>query len=382
MWQATTRRSNVARLVRVWCAVLCALAVAAALSAGAAARGRAGAGGAVYTSSNSPAGNVVIAYNRAEDGTLSMLGTFPTGGTGTGGGLGNQGAVTLSANGQWLLVVNAGSDNVSVFRVRGSGLERTDVEGSGGDMPISVTISGNLVYVLNEGGMGNISGFRLGRGGDLVPLAGSSRPLSGAGVDPAQVSFSPNGKVLVVTEKNTNLIDTYTVSRDGLASGPSTHPSAGMTPFGFAFSPRGHVIVSEAFGGAPDASAMSSYGVSDGGSLALVSGSVGTTETAACWVVVTGNGKYTYTTNTGSASITGYRIGRDGSLTLLDADGVTGQTGAGPIDAALSANSRFLYTLDSGSDGISAFMVNADGSLSALPGVTGLPDGANGLAAR
>jgi 6-phosphogluconolactonase (cycloisomerase 2 family) len=127
---------------------------------------------------------------------------------------------------------------------------------------------------------------------------------------------------------------------------------------------------------------MSSYDVDNDGDLELVSGSVGTTETAACWVVVTGNSKYTYTTNTGSASVSGYRIGRDGSLTLLDPDGVTGQTGAGPIDAALSANSRFLYTLNAGSDGISAFTVNADGSLTAINGVSGLPDGASGLAAR
>jgi 6-phosphogluconolactonase (cycloisomerase 2 family) len=384
-------RPGVARSLRALLAIVVALGLLAAVSAGAAARG-VGNTGTVYTSSNDAAGNAVLAYRRAADGSLSTLGTFPTGGNGTGAGLGNQGAVTLSANGRWLLVVNAGSDSVSVFSVRSNGLQRTDVQDSGGDMPISVTISGDVVYVLNEGGSGNISGFRLGRAGDLVPLAGragdlvplagSTRPLSGGGVDPAQIAFSPNGRVLAVTEKNTNLIDTYTVNRNGLASGPQTHASAGMTPFGFAFSPRGHLIVSEAFGGAPDASALSSYFVGNGADLDLVSGSVGTTETAACWVVVTGNGKYVYTTNTGSASITGYRVGHDGSLTLLDADGKTGQTGTTPIDVAISANSQFVYNLNAGSHSISAFRVNADGSLTSLPGIAGLPASANGLAAR
>jgi 6-phosphogluconolactonase len=186
----------------------------------------------------------------------------------------------------------------------------------------------------------------------------------------------------VVTEKDTNLISTYAVDADtGLASGPNPQPSAGMTPFGFAFDRRGHLIVSEAFGGAADASAVSSYAVDDG-IIDAISASVATTETAACWIVVTKNGRFAYTTNTGSASISGYGIGRDGSLTLLDADGVTGQTGPGPIDMALARSSRLLYSLNSGDGTISGFRVRANGSLTPIGGASGLPTFANGLAAR
>ncbi len=187
--------------------------------------------------------------------------------------------------------------------------------------------------------------------------------------------------MLVVTEKDTNLIDTYEVDRrSGLASGPSPQASSGATPFGFAFDRRGHLIVSEAFGGAPGVSAVSSYDVDDG-VIDPISPSVGTTQTAACWIVVTRDGRFTYTSNTGSGSISGYRISRNGELSLLDADGQTGLTGPGPTDMALTRNSRFLYSLNSGDGTVSGFRVRADGSLTPIGGASGLPSGATGLAA-
>jgi 6-phosphogluconolactonase (cycloisomerase 2 family) len=356
-----------------------ALALALAILGGAANAASAHSAGAVYTLTNDPAGNSVKVFHRAGNGSLTAAGEFPTGGSGTGGGLGNQDAVVL--DGRRLFAVNAGSDSISAFKVRGTTLHLVDTIGSGGDQPISLTVEDRLIYVLNAGGAGNISGFTFSRHGDLSALSGSTRPLSGSGTGPAQVSFDPEGELLVVTEKNTNLIDLYEVGDDGRASGPATHPSSGATPFGFAFDERDHLIVSEAFGGATDQSAVSSYEVDDE-ELEPITASAGTTETAACWVVVTGNGRYTYATNTGSASISGYRIGRDGELTLLDADGRTGLTGLMPIDMALTRNSRFLYSLNSGDGTISGFRVRADGSLESIGGATGLPSGATGLAAR
>ena len=336
--------------------------------------------GAVYTLTNDPAGNAVQVIERARDGSLSAGDEFATGGTGTGTGLGNQGAVVL--DGRLLFAINPGSDSISSFRVRGQELELLDTDASGGDQPISLTVADGLLYVLNEGGVGNISGHTISRNGTLSPVAGSTRPLSGAGVDPAQVAFDPRGTTLVVTEKNTNLIDTYAVDPDtGLASAPHPQASAGETPFGFAFDRRGHLIVSEAFGGATDASAVSSYGVGDG-IINPISPSVATTETAACWIVVTKNGRFTYTTNTGSDSISGYRVGHDGALTLLDPDGETGTTGPTPIDMALTKSSRLLYSLNSGDGTISGFRVGADGALHPIGGAGGLPGAATGLATR
>lgn len=341
-----------------------------------------GAAGAVYTMTNAVDGNEILAFSRASDGSLRPAGEYATGGLGTGAGLGNQNGVILSKDGRWLFVVNAGSNQVSVFAVRHTGLTLVDSIDSGGIQPVSVTADGDLLYVLNAGS-DTISGFRVNRRGKLTPLPDSTRPLSGSGTAPAQIAFSPDGDLLVVTEKATNRIDVYVVGEDGLTTGPSVHASVGQTPFGFAFDPRGRLLVSEAAGGAFEASSVTSYEVTEGGGLQPISAAVPTTETAACWVVVTGNGRYAYTTNAGSGSLAGYTIGRDGGLSLLDPDGRSGVTGDGstPIDMALSSNSRYLYTLNAGSDALSAFRVDADGSLQALSGVS-LTDGTNGLAAR
>jgi 6-phosphogluconolactonase (cycloisomerase 2 family) len=321
---------------------------------------------------NDAAANAVKAFDRAADGALTPTGTFATGGAGSGAGLGSQGSLILSPDGRFLFAVNPGSNEISAFRVRGSELILTDTAASNGEKPISLTFHSQRLVVLNAGGSGSITAFRVSASGHLAPMAGSTQPLSNGGVgpstDPAQVSFTPDGRQLIVTEKATNLILTYTASQNGIAP-PVTHPSSGQTPFGFALH-QNILIVSEAFGGAPDASAMSSYIVGHK-ALDVVTPSAPTTETAACWVVITGDGRYTYTTNTGSGSVTGYAVGDNGSLAILDADGVTGVTGPGstPIDEALSRDSRFLYVLNSGTDTVSAFAIEWDGSLTPLGAV-------------
>jgi 6-phosphogluconolactonase len=363
------------------------LVVAAALTAAllvlaAPAMASGGGKGAVFTLTNAASGNAVAVFDRANDGSLTAAGTVATGGNGTGAVLGSQGAIVLDGN--RLLAVNAGSNTLSLLHVDRRGkVKLADVEPSGGAGPISVTVHGKVVYVVNQGDAthaANIHGF-LALWGNLVPLPGSSRPLSTAAPGPAQIEFSPNGRFLAVTEKATNMIVTYKV-RHGYAGAPNAQPSAGVTPFGFAFDKKGRLIVSEAYGGAPDASVLSSYGLAGNGTITPITANVATTETAACWVVVTKNGRYTYTTNTGSNSISGYRIASNGALTLLDADGKTANTGAGPLDLALAKNSRILYSLNSGVPEIQGFAVNGDGSLDPLASIGGLPAGTVGLAAR
>lgn len=333
----------------------------------------------VYTMSNEANGNAVLAFIQHGD-QLVPAGTFPTGGKGSGGGLGNQGALALSDDGDVLLVVNPGSDDLSVFQVQGRHLRLVDRMPSGGTRPISVTIHEQYVYVLNAGGAGNIFGFELTHHNTLKPVAGSNRPLSGSGTAPAQISFNPSGDTLIVTEKATRIIDTYPVDEEGVASGPMVQPSNGVTPFGFSFTRRGVLVVSEAFGGAPNGSAVSSYSLRDG-RLTVLSGSVPSTQTAACWVVITKNGKFAYASNTGSGNISRYHVQRDGRLTLHEA--VATPTGVGPIDMALNRNSRFLYVLNSGSHSLDVFHVDREnGRLTTGIGISGLPNVANGLVAR
>jgi 6-phosphogluconolactonase (cycloisomerase 2 family) len=335
--------------------------------------------GAVYSITNDPAGNSVIVFDRFADGTMSPAGVVASGGTGTGASLGDQGAVVLGGEGnQWLFAVNAGSGSISSFAVQKDGLALVDTSASGGVTPISIAVRGHLLYVLNAGDAthpDNITGFFVKADGQLWPIPGSTRPLSADSTGPAQVSFDSDGDNLVVTEKATNVIDTYAVEWNGLVDGPQVHPSSGMTPYGFGFAKRDTLIVSEAVG------AVSSYHVMPDGGLTTLSPSIGTHQMAACWIAVTDDGQYAYATNAGSGSITGYQVAPSGAIQLLNTDGVTASLGEGahPTDMALSRNSRFLYVR---SGGIWAYQVNADGSLTLLGTTSSLPATAAGLAAR
>ena len=340
----------------------------------------------VYTATNAADGNRVLVYDRGEHGALKLRTSFPTGGAGTGGGLGNQSALVMSENDNWLLAVNAGSNEISVFAVAKQWLVLADVVPSGGKHPISLAIDHNLVYVLNAGGgvgdQDSITGFYLSEDGRLTAIPNSWRALSGANVGPAQAGFSPSGNVLVVTEKGTNLLDSFPVSDTGLLGERVATPSNGATPFGFSFGPHERLFVSEAFGGAAGASAASSYQAFDDAHLNAISGSVPSTQSAACWLVLARDGRFAYTTNTGSNTISGYAISNDGKLKLLQPGGVSALTGKGPIDAAVTDNERFLYALNSGDGSISGFAISPDGKLTPVETETGLPAGANGLVAR
>ena len=331
--------------------------------------------GAVYTLTNSPAGNAVAVFGRAADGTLAPQGRFPTGGTGTGGGLGSQGAVALSNDNRQLFAVNAGSNSISLFTVRPDGLEFDATVASGGTRPISLTVHGSLLYVLNAGSAGNITGFTVGRD-SITPIAGSTRPLGAGSSGPAEVAFSPDGGKLVVAEKNSSTLDTYAVGADGIAGAPTVAASVGATPFGFDFDNRGHLLVSNASGSA------SSYAITPGGA-SVISGVVLTHQGAPCWLVASTNGRYAYTANAAAGTISGFSVAQDGSLALLDPSGATADLGAGshPLDEAVSSNGRFLYNLTDGTHSISAFRIAEDGSLSPVASIGGLPAGAAGIAA-
>lgn len=330
--------------------------------------------GAVFALTNSTSGNAVVAYGRAANGTLQPAGTFPTGGLGTGAGLFSQGSVIVTDDERFLLAVNAGSNSVSVFRIRQDGLQRVDTKPSGGVMPTSLAVRNGLVVVLNAGQPNNISGFRLGSQGRLTPIPGFSRPLSGAQTSPAEVAFSHDGDTLLVTERATNVISTFTLDGDDV-EGPFLVPSAGPTPFGFAVGPRNTVLVSEAGAGG----GASTYRV-DRGQLVAVNSAIMTGQRAACWAVMTENGRLGYVSNAGTGTITGFAIGHDGEAELLDANGVTATTGGNPTDMALSKDGRFLYARVASLSAIAVFRINRDGSLTTLPSLTGTPAGLAGLA--
>lgn len=340
--------------------------------------------GNVYVMTNQAA-NAIMVFHRDAAGMLTPEGSFATGGSGMGTGadpLGSQGAVVLSEDERFLFAVNAGSNSISAFAVSGDQLTLRNTVSSGGVMPVSVAAQRGLVYVVNAGGTPNISGFRLDAGtNQLGALAGSTRNLpGGAAAGPAQISFSPDGSVLVVTEKGTNKIDTFTLD-DGVPQQVRTFPSFGTTPFGFAFGHDDAAIVSDAGAGSGTA-AVSSYDVDDDGTVKVISPAVGDTQTAACWIAVPRNGRLAYTSNANSGTISSYTVSDNGSLALQHAVAASAGSGSAPTDMALSRNSRLLYARDGGNGAVVGFRMGADGSLTLVTTVGGIPAGAQGIAAR
>lgn len=327
-------------------------------------------GGHVFQATNDPAGNAIQVFDRSADGSLTVGALVPTGGLGSGDSLGSQGALVRDR--KHVLVVNAGDSTVSSFVLRRGGLVLRDVAPSGGVRPVSVTVHDDTVYVLNAGS-DTISGLRLDGDGDLQPISNSTLPLSGTGVGGAQIQFSNDGDELIVTEKSTAKIDLYRVGDNGRASGPQVIDSVGAVPFGFDIDRNDHVIVSEAAGGA-----LSSYRLRHD-ELEVVTASLPDTQAAACWVEISRNGRFAFTTNAASGTISSYSIARDGSLSLLAA--VAATTGAGPTDLAESADGANLYVrVRSGAVG--AFAIGGDGSLTPLGEIAGAPSiGTSGLAA-
>ncbi len=364
--------------------------------------------GDVYVLTNQSAGNSIMVFHRDAKGVLTKVGDpVATGGIGNGSGqlltpadiapLGSQNSLVLSGDGRLLFAVNAGSNTVSVFAASGDQLTLLNTVSSGGICPVSIAVQGDLVYVLNAGGTTpNISGFRIDAAtNQLVPLSMQNLPATqnlpgGANAFPAQVSFSPDGSVLVVTEKGTNLVDTFVVDH-GLAQPGVSFPSNGTTPFGLAFGPHDVAIVSDANGPPPTVgppfgpSALTSYRLTDDGSLTVVTPELSDTQLLACWVNVPTNGNFAYTSNTGSGTISSYTVSSRGNLTLLNPTAATINGGASaPIDMAFSNNSRFLYVNDGVSGAIVGFRVGSDGSLTqvTVTSVNGVPIGSEGIAAR
>jgi 6-phosphogluconolactonase (cycloisomerase 2 family) len=336
-------------------------------------------GGAVYIQTNETQ-NRVIAFARDSDGALAQVGAYGTGGAGDATPhLTSQGSVVMSGDGRHLLVVNAASDDVSVFRIEHGRVEfvqRTPV----GSAPKSIAERDGLVFVLNTG-KPSVIGFRLTEKG-LEPVAGAEQPLSAANADPAQVGFTPDGSMLVVTERGTDSIVTFAVGADGLLDEMRTVPSSGPTPYGFAFTSGGTLVVTEAFRAQKGDAAASSYTYRDG-SITPLTGSVGNGRSEICWAVVTRDDRYAFTTNFADGAVSRYAIAPDGSLTLEEAvAGVTEDGRPGLRDEDLTADGRYLYAIDADSGSLFGWAVGAGGSLSPIGSWAGLPKTVAGLAAR
>ncbi|MBV8804684.1 MAG: beta-propeller fold lactonase family protein [Sinobacteraceae bacterium] len=324
----------------------------------------------VFVMTNNADDNEVIAYERDANGTLEIARRYKTEGRGSGGTLdplSSQGSLTLSEDHAWLFAANAGSGSISVFRVRGSRLELSDVVPTEGSEPNAVAQHGDLVYVLNTAGSSSVVGFRLDEGG-LTRIDDSLRFLSGNGAGSSSLAFSPDGRFLLVTERTTNDIDVFKVLSDGTLSAITLNKSAGPGAFSVVFAPNGTAIVTETGSSAPNSSAMSSYHVQPDNTLKVVTASIPTLGAANCWNVVTPDGHFVYAANAGSSTIAGFAVGSGGALTPIQATIVgINPSGASNLDLAITSDGKFLYSLNAGNDTIGLFAINPkDGALTSL----------------
>ena len=345
--------------------------------------------GLVFTESNQT-DNSVLEFDRTADGALTLAATVPTGGAGGGVvSVGSQGSVAVSQSQQYIFAANEGGNSISVLKRTATGLTAVQTISSGGTLPVSITVSGNLVYVLNDGISGSspasITGFTFNNStGALTPIANSTRNLSAPSPTPPaigpiapQIQFDNTGHVLLVTETGTSLIDAYTINANGTPSQPLIQQSVGSSPFALAFTPQNNLLVTEVQESLGTAlqGATTSYQLSSNGTLTPISGSVADFQTAPCWIVVTPDGKFAYVVNTATGVISGYQVGSNGVLSLLG-DGVTAQTPPGPLDDAFLDGD--LFDVTSGGS-IIGFQQQADGALTPLDLSATAPAGSRGL---
>jgi 6-phosphogluconolactonase len=379
-----TRRKPGTMLLGVAAAAAAAVTVAVPASASAAAGGSAVVGH-VYVNDNTAGTNTIGVFDRHANGALTPRAGSPfgAGGAGTGAGLASQGALQISPGGRFLIAVDAGSNQISVLRILPGGslkLVPGGVVSSGGVLPVSIAIHGDLVYVANSGtGGSNYTGFRLGRNGRLAPIPGSTVALPNS-AQPGDVLFNSTGRKLAGARVGTSQIDSFTVGANGrLTAAPGApFPAQGLGPFGSEFRPTNphQLFVSNAHNTGTGSGTVSAFRDSANGRLTSIGSSpFADKQTAPCWVEITHNGRFLFTVNTASGTVSRYRIARGGALTLLGST-PAGGANVGAVDARLSPNGRFLYVDQSKTAAVAAFAVH-DGHLTELASSpASLPTGA------
>jgi 6-phosphogluconolactonase len=341
--------------------------------------------GHVYVNDNTAGTNTVGALDRHADGTLTPTAgsPFSAGGAGTGAGIGSQGSLQTADHGRFLLAADAGSDQISVLRIKANG-KLAPVAGSpvssGGNEPVSITVHNHLVYVANAGAGGsNYTGFRLTGSGRLHALAGSTVTLPDS-AQPGDVLFNSTGTNLVGTRVGTSQIDSFRVGSGGLLTAAAGSPftAQGLGPFGSEFRPTNprQLFVSNAHGGT-NAGTVSAFRDSPDGTLTSIGASpFADLQTAPCWVEISHNGRYLFTVNTAVPSISRYRIAASGRLRLLGTSAFNLPGGLVPVDARLAPDGRTLWVVDAGVAKVSGFRVRGGNLTELHSSPTSLPAGA------
>jgi 6-phosphogluconolactonase len=358
--------------------------------------------GRVYVLTNQLTGNTVVVLGRNANGTLTRLQEVSTGGLGSGPGprppafgtgpgpdaLNSADAITMTEDGRFLLATNAGSNELSVMAVTNDGLTLVDKVSSDGQFPISVTANGNLVYVLNQRGTPNITGFRMDFNGRVHEIRNSVQTVGASGSAPGEVKFTPDGELLIVAETLANFVDLFKVDENGLVRDRVRFPSNNRTPLAVAFGHH-HVLAlteGDMLGpqqGIPGGSSLSTYRITDDDTLEPISKAVPNGQTATCWTRFSKNGHYVFTGNTGSGTISAYSVTPQGDLSLLAAVAAnTGGPASVPLDLDVTRDGKYLYGISSLIGRVMGWRIEEDGTLTPVDSVEGFPLTIQGIVAR
>lgn len=367
-----------------------------------------GAAGGVFAMSNLLDENTIVAYSRADDGTLNFVGEFATEGQG-GDFDGPEGldplisayALINTPDNEYLMAANAGSNTISVLAINDDmSLEVTDVVDSRGVGPNSLAYHDGIVYVTNIDADGEFAGEPDQEGsiygytfdadtGSLTPIPGSLRQLENR---PAAIRFTPDGEYLAITSINAGSAALASGNDDSIVvfgldenGAPSAEPTAGATStprgnsegrnlpsaIGFEIVDRSNgtfAIVTEArefraegepptFPGLQTGS-VSVYQIGEGGTLApsqldLFAGQSPTVgQRTACWIVMSPDGEYFWVSNALDASISSYRFTDDsGNIELVQELAAIGNQPTSPDPAVAFATSDGWIDLDISDDG-------------------------------
>lgn len=372
--------------MRIW-AVAAMTVAATGIGAGAASAAQrpgcclaAGVDQVVFAQTNATTGNQIVAYRRHDDGQLTRVAAYDTGGLGgvLGGSvvdhLASQGSLAYDSRNRLLYAVNAGSDTVSVFAVYGDLLQLRQTVASGGTFPVSVAVHGNVVYVLNATSGGSIQGYTV-HDGYLDPHPAWNRPL---GLDPnatpqftntpGQVGFTDRGRKLIVTTKAAgDNVEVFALTEHGApAAAPVVTNLPGAVPFAFVTDEKtGRLVLTEA-----GPNAVATFTVNGDGTLTPLH-TAATGQVATCWITAVGD--EVYASNAGSATVSVFHVGADGSLQPVG----TTPTDPGTVDSAASRDGRYLYVQTGATGTLDEFAINPDGTLTKI-GSELVPDAVGG----
>jgi hypothetical protein len=283
--------------------------------------------------------------------TRVLLQTLSTQGK---GGVGGNARGVKQYNGELFAAVNNGSNTVAVYRRDGDRLRFADLVTTT-SAPVSIDFGNGHMYVA---GATTVDSFALRRhrvawmdGTAALELAEGGAPPSGS---TAQVGVVGENRLLVTlkTDPTPGTVDVVSL-HDGAIAGAMPKavaaPAGSLTPFGFSVDPDGTAIITLAH--------SNQDGLFRNGAFVSVT-TAG--QTAPCWTTTAG--KYVFTANTGSRTIS--RVIGTGSHVFVDSPvAASTTTGGGPTD--IDADQGVLGAIDhvSGQSHLSLFTYNRFGEL-------------------